>query len=196
MLFRRKKPPVSWIVAFLGNPGLRYENTRHNVGFVVADLIADKMQVKVNRSKWNALTATIKIGYDPVLLLKPQTYMNLSGNSVKQALNFYNMPLEKVIVVSDDVSLPVGKLRIRRSGSSGGHNGIRDIISKCGGDTFPRIRIGVGSPPIEDFDMADWVLSKISDAEQEAINASALNAAAALEMIIEENIDRAMTEFN
>jgi len=196
MFLRRKKPPVSWIVAFLGNPGLRYENTRHNVGFVVADLIADKMQVKVNRSKWSALTATVKIGYDPILLLKPQTYMNLSGNSVKQAMNFYRMPLEKVIVVSDDVSLPVGKLRIRRSGSSGGHNGIRDIISKCGGDTFPRIRIGVGSPPVEDFDMADWVLSKISEAEQEAINASALNAVAALETIIEESIDRAMTEFN
>jgi len=196
MFFWKSDNSVSWIAVFLGNPGLRYENTRHNAGFVVADVIADARKVKINRMKWSALITTTKVSGDSVLLLKPQTYMNLSGNSVRQAMKFYKIPLDRVIVVSDDVSLPVGKLRIRRSGSSGGHNGIRDIIEKCGGDDFPRIRIGVGSLPNSEMDMADWVLSKFSDSDKETIKDSAKNAATALELIIENGVDSAMAKFN
>jgi len=131
-----------------------------------------------------------------VLLLKPQTYMNLSGNAVRQAMRFYKLPLDNVIVISDDVSLPPGKLRLRRRGSSGGHNGLRDIILKCGGEDFPRVRIGVGSPPHEDYDMADWVLSKLSKNDSKLISDTALKAAAALELIIMSGIEAAMAEFN
>jgi len=196
MFFRRNFTPVSRIAVFLGNPGLRYENTRHNAGFITADIIAKEVGTKVNRVKFNALTATIKLGGEQVLILKPQTYMNLSGNSVKQAMKFYKLPLEKIVVISDDVSLPAGKLRVRRSGSAGGHNGLKDIIAKCGGEDFPRIRIGVGAPPFEEYEMADWVLSKLSIEERKLISDTALKAAAALEMIIIKGIDEAMAAFN
>jgi len=196
MFFRNKGVQVVWIVAFLGNPGLRYENTRHNAGFKTADIIAKKNDIKINRVKFNAMTQVTKLGGAQVLLLKPQTYMNLSGNSVKQAMWFYRVPLENVIVVSDDVSLPLGKLRVRRRGSAGGHNGLKDIIAKCGGEDFPRIRIGVDSPPNEDYEMADWVLSKLSVEESLLITESAKQAATALEIIISQGIEHAMAEFN
>jgi len=196
MFFRSKLTSVSWIAVFLGNPGLRYENTRHNAGFITADIIANEIGIKINRSKFNSLTATAKLGGQQVLMLKPQTYMNLSGNAVKQAIRFYKTPREKVVVVSDDVSMPAGKLRIRRQGSSGGHNGLRDIIAKCGGEDFPRVRIGVGAPPNEGYDMADWVLSKLGADEKKLISESALKAAAALEMIFMQGIDEAMAKFN
>jgi len=196
MFFRRSFTPVSWIAVFLGNPGLRYENTRHNAGFIAADIIAKEVGVKTNRVKFNSLTATIKLGGQQILLLKPQTYMNLSGGPVKQAMKFYKLPLEKVIVISDDVSLPAGKLRVRRRGSAGGHNGLKDIIAKCGGEEFPRIRIGVGAPAHDEYEMADWVLSKLSIEERKQISETALKAAAALEMIIMRGVDDAMAEFN
>jgi len=196
MFFRRDKTPVSWIAVFLGNPGLRYENTRHNAGFITADIIAKELGVKVNRVKFNALTAVVKLGGQQILLLKPQTYMNLSGNPVKQAMRFYKLSLDKVVVISDDVSLPAGKLRVRRRGSAGGHNGLKDIIAKCGGEDFPRIRIGVGAPPHEEYDMADWVLSKLSIDERKLISDTGLKAAAALELIIMRSVEDAMAEFN
>jgi len=196
MFFRKNFTPVSWIAVFLGNPGLRYENTRHNAGFISADIIAKELGVKTNRSKFSALTATIKLGGKQILILKPQTYMNLCGSSVKQAMRFYKLPLENIIVISDDVSLPAGKLRVRRRGSAGGHNGLKDIIAKCGGEDFPRIRIGVGAPEHEEYDMADWVLSKLSNDERMLISDTALKAAAALEMIIMRGIDDAMAEYN
>ena len=196
MFFRRNIAPVSWIAVFLGNPGLRYENTRHNAGFITADIIAKKTGVKINRSKFNALTAVIRLGGEQVLLMKPQTYMNLSGAAVRQAMSFYRLPLEKVIVISDDVSLPAGKLRVRRRGSAGGHNGLKDIIARCKGEDFPRIRIGVGSSVHEDYNMADWVLSKLSAEETKLISNMALRAAAALEIIVERGIEDAMAEFN
>jgi len=196
MFFRRNISPVSWIAVFLGNPGLRYEYTRHNAGFITADIIAKEVGVKINRAKFNALTTTIKLGGQQILLLKPQSYMNLSGNSVKQAMRFYKLPLENVVVISDDVSLPVGKIRIRRRGSAGGHNGLKDIIAKCGGEGFPRIRIGVGTPPLENYDMADWVLSKVSMEERKILSDSALKAAAALEKIIINGVEEAMADFN
>ena len=196
MFFRKVTTPVSWIAVFLGNPGLRYENTRHNAGFITADIIAKELNVKTNRVKFNALTATVKLGGQQILLLKPQTYMNLSGTSVKQAMKFYKLPLDNVVVISDDVSLPAGKLRIRRRGSAGGHNGLKDIIAKCGGEDFPRVRIGVGSPPHEEYDMADWVLSKLTTEERKLVDDTALKAAAALEMIIMRSVEDAMAEFN
>jgi len=196
MFFRRNFTPVSWIAVFLGNPGLRYENTRHNAGFITADIIAKEIGAKANRVKFNALTAVIKLGGEQVLMLKPQTYMNLSGNSVKQAMKFYKLPLDKIVVISDDVSLPAGKLRVRRRGSAGGHNGLKDIIAKCGGEDFPRIRIGVGAPPFEEYEMADWVLSKLSIEDRKLISDTALKAAAALEMIIMRGVDAAMSEYN
>jgi len=196
MFFRINFTPVSWIAVFLGNPGLRYENTRHNAGFITADIIAKEVGVKVNRAKINALRTIVKLGGEQVLILKPQTYMNLSGNSVRQAMRYYKVPLENVVVVSDDVSLPAGKLRVRRRGSAGGHNGLKDIILKCGSEDFPRIRIGVGAPPHEDYDMADWVLSKLSADDRKLISETALNAAAALEMIIMRGIEHTMAEFN
>jgi len=196
MFFRKKPEPVSWIAVFLGNPGLQYENTRHNAGFITADIIASELGVKVNKIKFNALTAVVKLGGQQILILKPQTYMNLSGNSVRQAMRFYKVPLEKIVVISDDVSLPEGKLRVRRRGSAGGHNGLKDIIAKCGGEDFPRIRIGVGAPPHEEYDMADWVLSKLSKEERKLISDTALKAAAALEIIIMRSVEDAMAEFN
>jgi len=196
MFFRKNITPVSWIAVFLGNPGLRYENTRHNAGFITADIIAKELGVKVNRVKFNALTAVVKLGGQQILILKPQTYMNLSGSSVKQAMKYYKLPLDSVIVISDDVSLPLGKLRIRRRGSAGGHNGLKDIIAKCGGEDFPRLRIGVGSPPHEEYDMADWVLSKLNNEERKIISESALKAAAALEMILMRGVEETMAEVN
>ena len=196
MFFRKRIEPVSWIAVFLGNPGLRYENTRHNAGFITADIIAKELGVKVNRIKFNALTAVVKLGGHQILILKPQTYMNLSGNPVKQAMRFYKLSLDNVVVITDDVSLPAGKLRIRRRGSAGGHNGLKDIIAKCGGEDFPRVRIGVGAPPHEEYDMADWELSKLSIEERQLISDTALKAAAALELIIMRGVEDAMAEFN
>jgi len=196
MFFWKEPAPVSWIAVFLGNPGLRYENTRHNAGFITADIIAKEIGVKVNKAKFKALSVAVKLGGQQVLMLKPQTYMNLSGSPVKQAMRYYNVPLDKVIVVSDDVSLPAGKLRVRRRGSAGGHNGLKDIIEKCGGEDFPRIRIGVGAPPHEEYEMADWVLSKLSIDDRKLISETALKAAAALEKIIMSGIEDAMAEYN
>ena len=196
MLFKKTAAPVSWIIVFLGNPGARYENTRHNAGFMTADVIENSSGIKINRLKYNALTATAVLSGQQVLLMKPQTYMNLSGNAVVQAMRFYKVPLTNVIAVSDDVSLQAGKLRIRRRGSAGGHNGLKDIISKCGGEDFPRIKIGVGSPPREDFDMANWVLSNLTGEDRTLILEAADNAARALEVIISRGLDHAMAEFN
>ena len=196
MFFSRRPEPVAWIAVLLGNPGPKYENTRHNAGFMTADAIEKKTGQKIRKLKYNAFTAIATLGGVKVFLMKPQTYMNLSGGSVRQAMNFYKVPLSNVVAVSDDVSLPEGKLRIRRSGSSGGHNGLNDIIAKCGGENFPRIKIGVGMPPHAGFDMADWVLSKLSGQDGKAIAAAAEQAADALEMIVSKSIDAAMAMYN
>ena len=196
MFFGRKAAPISWIVVFLGNPGARYENTRHNAGYLTADVIAKSAGVKITRVKFNALTASAILGGQRVLLMKPQTYMNLSGSAVMQAMRFYRVPLENVVVVSDDVSLPAGKLRVRRRGSAGGHNGLKDIIAKCGGEDFPRIRIGVGAPSHEDYDMADWVLSKLGGKDGKLIFDAAAGAARALEAILSHGVEQAMAEYN
>ena len=191
-MFFAKKPAVSWIIVFLGNPGAKYTNTRHNAGFMTADAVTKKYGVKIDRLKYKALTAQCEIGGEKVFLMKPQTYMNLSGDAVKPAMAFYKVPTDHVLVISDDISLPTGKLRIRRSGSAGGHNGLKDIIAKCGGDGFPRIKIGVGTPPHPDYDVADWVLGVFRNQDAVTMAEAAEKAAEAIESVIKDGVDKAM----
>ena len=195
-MFFKKPGGVSWLIVFLGNPGPRYEMTRHNAGFMAADAMAKEKNVNINKARFKALTATCDIGGESVLLMKPQTFMNLSGDAVAQAARFYKIPPEHVIVVSDEISLPIGKLRIRTKGSAGGHNGLKDIIAKLGTDAFPRIRIGVGAPPHPDYDMADWVLSSFKNQDAEDMLAAAERAAQAAQCYITQGADRAMNRFN
>ena len=195
MLFSSKGGPT-WIVAFLGNPGLKYAGTRHNAGFMTADALCKKKNFAVNKARFQALTAQVDLGGERVLLMKPQTYMNLSGQAVSQAARFYKIPPEHVLVVSDEVSLPIGKLRIRVKGSAGGHNGLKNIIEQLGTENFPRIRLGVGAPPHPDYDMADWVLSVFRNEDAAEMEKAAARAAEAVECYIEKGPDRAMNLYN
>ena len=194
MLFSSRS--VSWLVVFLGNPGLRYEGTRHNAGFMAADAFAAKHGVSITRARFRALTATCRIGDASVLLMKPQTYMNLSGEAVGQAARFYKIPPEHILVVSDDVSLPVGGMRIRPNGSAGGHNGLKNIISVLGTEDFPRIRMGVGAPPRPDYEMIDWVLSVFRDQDAADIADAASRAADAVECYIGQGPEKAMNRYS
>lgn len=198
MLFRKKMTGVSWIVVFLGNPGPKYTDTRHNVGFITADILAKLKGIKIDRVKFKALTAVCPVGSSgkSALLMKPQTYMNLSGDAVRPAMDFYKVPLDHVIVVSDDISMDLGKLRIRKSGSAGGHNGLKDIIAKCGGDGFPRIKVGVGKPPHPEYDVADWVLSVFRNQDAITIREACTSAAQAIDVFVDEGADKAMNKFN
>ena len=190
------KGGAEWIVAFLGNPGLKYNGTRHNAGFMAADAMEKKLGVSINKMRFKALTQTADIGGKKVLLMKPQTYMNLSGDAIAQAANFYKVPPERVIVVSDETALPIGRLRIRRGGSAGGHNGLKSVIARLGPDQFPRIRLGVGDKPHPDYDMADWVLSAFKGQDAADMELVAKKAADAVECYITEGADRAMNKFN
>lgn len=190
------KGGAEWIVAFLGNPGLKYNGTRHNAGFMAADAMEKKLGVSINKMRFKALTQTVDIGGKKVLLMKPQTFMNLSGDAIVQAANFYKVPPERVIVVSDETALPIGKLRIRRGGSAGGHNGLKSVIARLGTDQFPRIRLGVGDKPHPDYDMADWVLSAFKGQDAADMELVAKKAADAVECYITEGADRAMNRFN
>ncbi len=187
---------VRWLVVCLGNPGLRYEGTRHNAGFMTADALAKKLNLSINRARFQALTGKTEIGGESVLVMKPQTYMNLSGEAAAAAARFYKIPPERVIVVSDETALPIGKLRVRSKGSAGGHNGLKSIIACLGSDQFPRIRLGVGAPPHEDYDMADWVLSAFKNQDAENIAAAAGRAAEAVICYITEGPERTMNKFN
>lgn len=195
MLFKRPGG-ISWLVVFLGNPGTKYEMTRHNAGFMAGDAMAKAQGAAINRSRFKALTGTCDIGGETVMLMKPQTFMNLSGEAVAQAVSFYKLAPDHVIVVSDEVALPIGKLRIRTKGSAGGHNGLKNIIALLGTDQFPRIRIGVGAAPHHDYDMADWVLSSFKGKDAEDILAAAARAAEAVECYITKGADRAMNLYN
>lgn len=190
------KGGAEWIVVFLGNPGLKYNGTRHNAGFMAADAMEKKLGVRINKMRFKALTQTVDIGSHKVLLMKPQTYMNLSGDAIAQAAKFYKVPPERVIVVSDETALPIGKLRIRRGGSAGGHNGLKSIIARLGTDQFPRIRLGVGAPPHPDYDMADWVLAAFKGQDAADMEAVAEKAACAIACYITEGADKAMNKFN
>lgn len=187
---------LDWILVCLGNPGDQYENTRHNVGFLTADALGERLGKPIQRLKFKALTNVVEYGGCRVLLMKPTTYMNLSGEAVREACQFYKIPPERVLVVSDDVSLPVGKLRLRRSGTAGGHNGLRSIIGQLHSDQFPRLKIGVGQKPHPDYDMADWVLGKFSKEDRKTIDAAIERALDAIECVFSQGMDRAMSQYN
>ena len=196
MFFQKNKNGAEWLIVGLGNPGDKYDNTRHNVGFMTVDELAERLRIPVQKLKYKALTNTAEIAGTKVLLMKPVTYMNLSGESVRQAADFYKIPVERILVISDDVSLPIGKLRIRMSGSAGGHNGLKNIIWQLGSDLFPRLKIGVGEKPHPDYDMADWVLSRFQAEDKKAIDTAIKRSADAVECILKEGADKAMSRFN
>ncbi|MDR1773253.1 MAG: aminoacyl-tRNA hydrolase [Clostridioides sp.] len=184
-----------YVVVGLGNPGKQYENTRHNIGYCVIDKIAQKYNVSVNKIKHKALTAEIRMGSEKVILVKPITYMNLSGESVIDIYNFYKVDLENIIVVYDDIDLDIGSLRIRKKGSAGSHNGMKSIVQCLGSKDFPRIRVGISKPDPR-MNLADFVLSRFSKEDQKNIDESIEKASQAVEVIIEENIDLAMNNYN
>lgn len=197
MLFLKKNTSgPDWLIVGLGNPGDKYAETRHNVGFQVVDEIAERKRIPIQRLKYKALTNTTEIGGMKVLLMKPVTYMNLSGEAVGEAARFFKLPPERVLVISDDISLSPGKLRIRRSGSAGGHNGLKNIIQHLGTDQFPRLKVGVGNKPHPDYDMADWVLSKFAGEDRKRMDQAAKWAADAVEAILTLGVDEAMSRFN
>lgn len=197
-MFGKKKfgGSVEYLVVGLGNPDRKYENTRHNTGWMALDYIAEKLDCRVNKIKYKSLIGTCEIGDSKVMLMKPTTYMNNSGQAVVEAMNFYKIPAENVIVIFDDISLDVGKMRIRSKGSDGGQKGMRSIINLSGSQAFPRIKIGIGAKPNPDWDLADWVLSKFSDKEMKDLEKMFENAHKAVELIIDGKMDRAMNLFN
>lgn len=190
------KPSVGWIVVFLGNPGPKYAGTRHNAGFLTADAAEKDTGAKITKARFKALTAQVKVGDETVLLMKPQTFMNLSGDAAAEAVRYFKTPPEKIIVVSDETALPVAKLRVRRGGSAGGHNGLKSLIARLGTEEFPRVRIGVGAPPHPDCDMADWVLGSFKNQDAADMAAAAERAWEAVKSYITDGPDKAMSKFN
>ncbi len=185
-----------YLIVGLGNPGKQYELTRHNAGFLFADLLADENNTKISKIQFKSVTALVELSGHKCLVIKPQTFMNNSGEAVKQAASFYKIPPEKTIVVFDDISLPCGKLRIRRKGSAGGHNGIKSIIYHLNSDNFPRVKLGVGEKPHPDYDLADWVLSNFKKDEIPLLRQACENACNAVEIIVSGDTDKAMSNFN
>ncbi|MBQ5890645.1 MAG: aminoacyl-tRNA hydrolase [Clostridia bacterium] len=199
MFFGKKKMGtgnVDYIIVGLGNPGGEYEATRHNAGFIVIDMLAEECSCAVTKLKFKSLYGTAQIGDKKCILMKPQTYMNNSGEAVRDAAAFYKVPAERIIVVSDDISLDVGKLRIKRKGSDGGHNGLKSIIYQIQSDNFARIKMGVGKKPHPEYDLAAWVLSRFKNDEVEPLKSAAKNACDAIKLIVGEKIDMAMNKFN
>ena len=188
---------IAWLAVFLGNPGPKYAATRHNAGFLAADALAKDKGLTVARLRFHALTGPWKLpNGETALVMKPQTYMNESGQAVGEAARFYKIPPDHILVVADDISLPVGKLRIRRSGSAGGHNGLKSIIAHLGSDGFPRVKIGVGSPPDHGQEQIDWVLGVPRNEDWELFSDACVRAAAAAEDCILHGPDHAMSRFN
>lgn len=183
-----------FLIVGLGNPGKEYEHTRHNVGFDIIDLISEKYNIDVNRKKFKGMYGDGKINGEKVLLLKPTTYMNLSGESVREIIEFYKIPNENIIVIYDDISLEVGRLRIREKGSAGGHNGIKSIISNLGSEVFPRIKVGVGQPSKEE--LVSFVLGKFSKEDREKLEKTFKAAIDAVGAIIKEGTVEAMNKYN
>lgn len=185
-----------YIVAGLGNPGKDYAATRHNAGFMALDHLAQRLNAKVNRAKFDALCGDAGIGGRAVLLMKPQTYMNASGIAISAAAEYYKIPPEHVIVICDDITQAPGKLRIRRSGSAGGHNGLKSIIGMLDSENFPRIRLGIGEKPSAEYDLAAWVTGKFSDADRKALASRFDDVYHALELMIAGDFERAMCLYN
>ena len=188
--------PVDWLIVGLGNPGSKYASTRHNMGFLVGDLLAERHGIRIRRIRFRAFCGDRIIGGCRVLLVKPQTYMNLSGTSAQEAAAFYKLPPERVLVLADDIALPPGRIRIRQGGSAGGHNGLKNIIARLGTDRFPRVKIGVGAPPHPDYDQIDWVLGVPQGDDRVAIGQALERAADAVEAILRDGFDKAMTAYN
>ena len=186
----------AWLIVGLGNPGKEYAKTRHNCGWMAIDLIAQQLGCKIDKGKFQGLYGQTTYHGTKLYLLKPQTYMNLSGVSVLQMSAYYHIPPERIIVLFDDISLEPGRLRIRPNGSAGGHNGIKSIIAQLGSENFPRVKIGVGSKPHKEADLADWVLSGFAPAEQQALDFALDNAANAALCILEKGIYEAANRFN
>lgn len=187
---------IEYVIAGLGNPGLEYENTRHNAGFIVLDMLAKQCGEEINRMQFKGRTADVMLGDKRCLLLKPTTYMNNSGESIVQALEFYKLDVSSLIVVCDDISLDVGRLRIRRKGSHGGHNGLRSICELTGSDSYERIKMGVGKKPHPDYDLAKWVLGKFGKEDVEKLNTAAENACECIKLMVQGKTDQAMNKYN
>lgn len=196
MIFEKSGGAVDWLIVGLGNPGQKYEHTRHNMGFLAVDLLAEQLNVKLNKVKFKSAYNIVRFGGQKCLVMKPQTYMNLSGEAVHEAAQFYKIPADHVLVIYDDVSLPVGKLRVRPTGSAGGHNGIKNIIAHLGTQEFPRIKIGTGAPSGGGAEMIDWVIGVPSQAERKILVESFENAVKAAEDIIENGCQKAMNDYN
>lgn len=190
------KGPITHLVVGLGNPGGEYAATRHNVGFLCLDHFAQRLGVRFDRARFHALTGEAMWGEHRVLLIKPQTFMNLSGTAVREAAAFYHIPPERVIVISDDVNFTVGRIRVRAKGSDGGHNGIKHIIAQLGSDAFPRVRVGVGEKPHPDFSLADWVLSAFSEDEMKVLQAAFARIEGGMPMLLRGDIPAAMQHCN
>ena len=193
-MFGRNKE--TWLIAGLGNPGKEYTHTRHNCGFRAIDILAEKLGCKIDKLKFQGLYAQTAYNGRKLILLKPQTFMNLSGRSVLQISAYFNIPPEKIIIMFDDISLQPGRLRVRADGSAGGHNGIKSIINELGSQNFPRVKIGVGAKPSPDRDLADWVLSGFSASEEKDLAGALKNAADAALSIIEDGVQKTANRFN
>ncbi len=197
MPFFTKTPGgITHLVVGLGNPDKKYLRTRHNAGFIAVDEIAASLGASIDKKKFDALVADVTLGGERALLMKPQTYMNLSGVAVEKAASFYKIPPEKVIVLFDDISLDVGRVRIRRKGSHGGHNGIRSIVDYLQSENFPRVKIGVGERPNPNYDLADWVLSVFTEEEMKGIREVSSHCREIVELILQDKIDQAMNRYN
>lgn len=193
MLFGRKGGGVTWLLVCLGNYGAKYDGTRHNIGFMASDVLAEKQNLHYNKLRFRSWTTTAEIGGEKVLVMLPQTYMNLSGEAVGEAARFYKIEPSHVLVISDDIALPAGKMRIRPGGSAGGHNGLKNIIAHLGSDQFPRIKIGVGEPQ---YDIINWVTGKPQGEDKTAIDAALARVPDAVECVIAQGVSRAMNQFN
>lgn len=185
-----------FLVVGLGNPGNKYTYTRHNSGFLCLDMLSQKLNFRIDRLKFKSLICDTKINGHRCIVMKPQTFMNNSGEAIRECANFYKIKPENIIVIYDDISLDVGKLRIRRKGTDGGHNGIKSIIYHLNSDQFPRIKVGCGKKPHPDYDLADWVLSEFKKDEQKALEPALENACKAIELLLDNQIDKAMNLYN
>ena len=188
--------PIEFLIAGLGNPGKEYERTRHNVGFVAIDAMAESLSARIDRAKYRALICEVNLGGKRGILMKPQTFMNLSGAAIAEAAAFYKIPPEKVLVLVDDISLAPGQMRIRRKGSAGGHNGLKSIIAELGSQEFPRIKLGVGQKPSPDYDLVNWVLGKMPEADEKAFLSILPDVTAATTLIVKGEIEAAMCKFS
>lgn len=196
--FRQTAPTgkIEYLIVGLGNPGREYENTRHNCGFIALDYLSQKLDCKMNKIKFKSTIGECSINCHRCILMKPSTYMNLSGQAVVEAMNFYKIPPQNVIVIFDDISLDVGKMRIRRKGSDGGQKGMQNIIYLSGSQDFPRIKVGIGKKPHPDYDLKKWVLSRFSASEQKLIEPLLQNIFDAVSLMVDNNIDKAMNLYN